>query len=89
MSEMGMVERVARALCRESEIYPEDQWERLADWARAAIGAMREPTGAMVTAFMAEGERQHVAFDEFSEPMFPAKMYAAMIDTALTTSPST
>jgi hypothetical protein len=72
-----MSEQVARALCRESEIYPEDQWERLADWARAAIGAMREPTGAMALA-VGVGYGPALVAD-----------WQAMIDAALTTSPST
>jgi hypothetical protein len=81
MSEMGMVERVARALCRESEIYPEDQWERLADWARAALEAMREPTIDMT-------EAGYEAYRKADQPALSTS-YKAMIDAALTTSPST
>ena len=79
-----MVERVARALCRESEIYPEDQWERLADWARAALEAMREPTEAMEAA----GER--ALYDEDDRAYHLSRTaYDAYIAAALTTSPST
>lgn len=58
---MTMVEQVARALCKEASIDPDksDEWAPGVDrknWesrigaARAAIGAMREPTEAMVDA---------------------------------------
>lgn len=38
MSEM--IERVARTLCRETELYPEDDWEHLRSWAVAALSAL-------------------------------------------------
>jgi hypothetical protein len=86
MSEMGMVERVARALCRESEIYPEDQWERLADWARAAIEAMRPAPNDMLEAM--HSAMFETPFDGTTLPMLGSGFDAA-INTALTTSPST
>lgn len=85
---MEMVERVARAICEANG----DDWDRegvdgLADsyvpLARAAIEAMRGPTDDMLDAFMAEGQRQGVAFDEWSPPMFPKLMWQAMIESAL------
>lgn len=49
-----MVERVARALMREASDDPDaDKWCSPRPWygaARAAIEAMREPTGAMIDA---------------------------------------
>ncbi len=49
----SMIERVARALCSHDGL-PEDtkfegrpMWMSFADEARAAVAAMREPTGAM------------------------------------------
>lgn len=38
-----------------------------------------EPTEAMVEAFMAEMGAQGVAMDDFSEPIYPAKLYRAML----------
>lgn len=51
--------------------------------ARAAIEAMREPTDEMVMAAMSEADRQGVAFDEMSPPMWFGKIHASMIDAAL------
>lgn len=88
MSEM--VERVARALCRQYEIedgFSPEQAERHADSpmranfrnaARAAIEAMREPTDAMNDA----GETARDV-DDFGV-MYT---YIAMIDTALKETP--
>ncbi len=80
-----MVERVARALCRESEIYPEDGWEHLESWARAAIEAMRTPTEAMLdsrhSGTFAQGDEGGGAWvDEDGA----RGLWEAMIDAALT-----
>lgn len=48
------------------------------------VAVPREATEAMIEAFIAEGQAQGVAFDEFSPPMYPAKMYRAMIAAATT-----
>lgn len=42
----------------------------------------REPTEEMLTAWAAEAERQHFALDDFSEPIYPAKLYTAMLAAA-------
>jgi hypothetical protein len=89
MSEMGMVERVARALCRESEIYPEDQWERLAGWAVAAIEAMREPTEAMTKKAWGVFPEGQPDGGYVNTPEVATELWQAMLDAALTTSPST
>ncbi len=86
---MRMVERVARALL--ADRHPELRWEDAtelqrndyAGHARTAIEALREPTDAMLDAWADELARQHVALDEFSEPIFPQKLHRAMIDAVL------
>lgn len=50
---------------------------------RAVLTALREPSDAMVEAFMGELQNQHVAMDEFSDPIFPARLFTAMIDAVL------
>jgi hypothetical protein len=97
MSEMGMVERVARALyairmetadgagLHEPYVWETDNnayREHCLREARAAIEAMREPTEAMVEAGVS-AETGKTLGDRVSN------CYAAMIDAALTTSPST
>lgn len=81
---MTMVERVARAICREEHLLVyafglwrpgeldrkiEQYWRRHLPTARAAIEAMREPTEAMTLAGDERGD--------------PTSMYQAMIDAAL------
>jgi hypothetical protein len=49
-----------------------------------------EPTEAMMEALAVEAERQHLALDEFSDPIYPAKLYSAMLAAApQPTSPDT
>lgn len=73
---MDMVERVARALAKLSDDlgYDEGKWRYCEQDARAAIGAMREPTEAMLEA--------NIAMYPFS-----AVAWRGMIDAALTSAP--
>lgn len=82
-----MTERVARAICKAHYIYDdynEEEAQRAADnewvdWcveARAAIEAMREPTGEMLLA--AWGSE-----DDQGEPGVTESTWTAMIDAAL------
>lgn len=57
--------------------------ERAIAAARAALEAMREPTGAMISAIISECENQRIAFDEFSPPMYPGELYRQAISAAL------
>jgi hypothetical protein len=68
MSEM--IERVARAIAK-VHCDPSLLWDDYIDEARAAIEAMRRPTGEMAIA-----GRQ--------TSLYPARTFAAMIDAALT-----
>jgi hypothetical protein len=78
MAESEMIERVARAICR-AEYGPGDAgWENQIPAARAAIEAMREPTGDMV-------EGLAVTFDLSEQAVL--LFWRQMIDAAL--SPST
>lgn len=82
-----MVERVARAICRATDLGSPDDWEedrqgnRTYNWevcipsARAAIEAMREPTGKMVSA--------GVKHENWSDYGAVRSIYGAMIDAAL------
>jgi hypothetical protein len=90
--EQGMVSRVAAAIeaakiaywAQFSADHPMTDEEVPAEvLARAAIEAMKKPTDAMVEAWAAEMERQHVAFDEFAEPAYPVQLWQAMISAAL------
>jgi hypothetical protein len=58
------------------------RWESCAHLAKAAIRAMREPTGAMAES----GGKAHSGNDYFDSDDFPkeaAEIYRAMIDAAL------
>jgi len=81
-----MVERVARAICRNSgeemevpglELYVVDHWLAHRDDARAAIEAMREPTAWMDEAPMRSG-----MIDDLGS-FTAAEVWRAMIDAAL------
>jgi hypothetical protein len=78
MSEM--VERVAKAICR-AQTQGEEVWQAFLPEARAAIGAMRDPTPAMKAA----GAKRipEAGYDLAHDA------WCTMIDAALTTSPST
>jgi hypothetical protein len=89
-----MIERVARAICRESGEDPDEmvsrvegpgyifpaqaQWLTRFPFARAAIAAMREPTAAMKAATSPDRVRS-----EGSQEHFAGLLYRAMIDAAL------
>jgi hypothetical protein len=75
MSEM--IEKVARAICEEERMNPDDAlggWVHWAPAARAAIEAMREPTEAIMDAGP-------------PEPYMDAHVWGKMIDAALHFSP--
>lgn len=66
MSEM--IERVARAICEAERMNPDDAlggWVHWTDAARAAIGAMRDPTVGMVaSAFPCEADQEFTHEDK-------------------------
>jgi hypothetical protein len=89
----GMVERVARAIawpvwrkCLPGQ-QPDDviaqyvdmNWSEHIDQARAAIEAMREPTKAMIDAYVATDEAQYASDYDANV----REVFAAMIDAAL------
>lgn len=92
MSEVSMVERVARAICRSftSSDFEGDNIERIVeaewqDWlseARAAILAMREPTNEMVQAAIRADPLSCDIPDGGAEDVYKP-VWNAMIDTAL------
>lgn len=47
---MGMVERVAREICKNAGHVTDRHWQHYTNAARAAIEAMREPTEEMIDA---------------------------------------
>lgn len=65
---MNMVEKVARAICRSQGSGHDDSWRAFEPHARAAIEAMREPSGAAYE----WGARENVIFH-----------WKVMIDAAL------
>ena len=67
---MDIVEKVARAICKEWFLGSERTWQNFLPAARAAIEAMRSPTETMAIA-----GRKH--------SLRPAQTWAAMIDAAL------
>lgn len=88
MSEMGMVERVARALCEDARMNPDDALGGWAHWvpeARVAIATMRNPTAKMRRAAcgaMSPGKRP--TEKRVSDRAKHAIRWRAMIDAALT-----
>lgn len=81
----SMVEKVARALSL-AQTQTETMWQAFLPEASAAIGAMREPTGAMTAA----GIKRSVAWEygDRGDPDEPPHVgevatYTAMIDAAL------
>ena len=73
---LNMLERVARAICAKTSGTDDDrQWSMFIDAARAAIAAMREPTGGMNSA----GQDCEAGTYEEDIP----RIYTAMIDAAL------
>lgn len=66
---MSMIEKVARAICREST-GDEKYYDSYFDRARAAIAAMREPTDFMVNSALAQSRN-------------PLIVWLEMIDAAL------
>jgi hypothetical protein len=89
LSMSGMVERVARAICRAGICGPRshldqqenENWRSFKIEARAAISAMREPTQAMVDAVYIDPG----FCDEPGVPSPPDDVWRQMIDEALKT----
>ena len=69
-NDMDIVEKVARAICKEWFLGSERTWQNFLPAARAAIEAMRSPTETMAIA-----GRKH--------SLRPAQTWAVMIDGAL------
>lgn len=81
---MGMIERVARAICRSMESDPDEHWRVYEDEARAAIEAMSAPTPKMcraACAAMSPGKRPTP--NRVSHKAKHAIRYRAMIQAAL------
>jgi hypothetical protein len=89
MSEM--VERVAREIFRNGigelvwSAASDEQREACYRQARAAIGAMREPTDEMKRVLASAAKHG----TEANGDLWPGKLMGELIDAALTTSPST
>ncbi|CAM5769829.1 hypothetical protein [Bosea minatitlanensis] len=80
---MTMIERVARALAAmEYGEDVDDVWETHIPHARAAIAAMREPTGGM-----GEAAERWADKSSYYLEMDPADVWRAMIDVALEEKP--
>jgi hypothetical protein len=89
MSEMGMVERVARAIaksaCGDDEALDDrgtPAWRACLNEAKVAIKAMREPTEAMILAACAKAKEEQVRPIEINR-IDADTLYRAMIDAAL------
>lgn len=92
---MRKLEEIARAMHDAEDALSEPKfriaWENcvpfyreaMLDQALAAVRAMREPSKAMIEAWMSEAQRQHFALDEFSDPIFPVPLHRAVIDAIL------
>ena len=76
-----MVERIARAICEVARVSPE-HWRIYADYARAVLQAVREPTPAMRKAGEVEMKARHPNLDSFNDP-YVDSTWKAMIDAAL------
>jgi len=74
---MGMVERVAREICKNAGHVTDRHWQHYTNAARAAIEAMREPTERMIAA----GSQRASGFASTGNRM--CNGYRAMIDKAL------
>lgn len=78
---MSMIERVAKAICKDID-QTEDDWQFMLTTAKAAIEAMREPTEAMKHAVNEHGDEIHYSYN-CQVYGGVAEGYKAMIDAAL------
>jgi len=76
-TDMGMVERVAREICKNAGHVTDRHWQHYTNAARAAIEAMREPTERMIAA----GAQRASGFASTGNRM--CNGYRAMIDKAI------
>lgn len=77
-----MIERVSRALCTAAGLDP-NRWPEFQTQARAVLKAMREPTGAMVSAGNGSKPWNVVGYCEATVHPVCQRSWPAMIDAAL------
>lgn len=89
---MSMVERVARAICWKNGMNPDLTlggdgvnflWHEYEGQARAAIEAMREPSGKMVSHLVVNNNWESMPNAPYRQFIDPVAAYKIMIDAAL------